>query len=125
MSEPTEVFHNDIRERFDRGEEKVVAAMRHFAELAAAGARRAARRRHAAGSRRSINENFDTRRSIFQLAPWQIDMVEVARRCGASAKFAGSGGAIVGTYRDEAMLDRLRTAMAALGSRTVLPMVTA
>ena len=51
-------------------------------------------------------------------------MVEVARRCGASAKFAGSGGAIVGTYQDEAMLERLRAAMTALGSRTIIPMVT-
>ena len=30
-------------------------------------------------------------------------MVETARRCGASAKFAGSGGAILGTYDGEAM----------------------
>jgi glucuronokinase len=123
MSEPTEVFHNNIRERFDRGEEKVVAAMRHFAELAEQG-RDALLTGDTPRLATLINENFDTRRSIFRLAPWQIEMVEAARRCGASAKFAGSGGAIVGTYEDEAMLDRLRTAMAALGSRTILPMVT-
>src|SRR5262249_54078459 len=35
VSEPTEVFHNDIRARFDRGEEKVVGAMKKFAALAA------------------------------------------------------------------------------------------
>ena len=37
LSEPTEVFHNDIRGRFNRGEEKVVNAMKHFAALAAQG----------------------------------------------------------------------------------------
>jgi len=52
-------------------------------------------------------------------------MVESARRCGASAKFAGSGGAIVGTYRGEAMLAELRTRLAAIGSRTIVPQVVA
>ena len=32
-------------------------------------------------------------------------MVEVARACGASAKFAGSGGAIIGICRDDAMFE--------------------
>jgi len=36
-----------------------------------------------------------------------IDMVERARSVGAHAKFAGSGGAIVGTYEDDAMFERL------------------
>ena len=34
-------------------------------------------------------------------------MVELARKCGASAKFTGSGGAIIGTYKDDAMFDTL------------------
>jgi glucuronokinase len=123
LSEPTEVFHNDIRARFDRGEEKVVAAMRHFAAIAAAG-REALIARDTARLAQLINENFDTRRGIYQLAKWQIDMVETARSCGASAKFAGSGGGIVGTYTDAAMLDRLRTALAAIGSKTIVPIVT-
>ena len=36
-----------------------------------------------------------------------------ARAAGASAKFPGSGGAIVGTYTDEAMFQRLKAAFAA------------
>src|ERR1700736_2190781 len=35
LGEPTEVFHNQIRERFDRGEDLVIEAMKRFAELAA------------------------------------------------------------------------------------------
>src|SRR5204863_7665004 len=35
VSEPTEVFHNDIRGRYNRGEAAVVAAMTTFAGLAA------------------------------------------------------------------------------------------
>ncbi|MBI4790410.1 MAG: GHMP kinase [Chloroflexi bacterium] len=122
LSEPTEVFHNDIRGRFDRGEERVVKAMQHFAELAAQG-RAALLNRDAERLARLMNENFDTRRKIYDLAPWQIQMVGEARRCGASAKFAGSGGAIIGTYRDEAMLDQVAARLAAIGCRTVKPIV--
>ena len=36
-----------------------------------------------------------------------IQMVETARATGASAKFTGSGGAIIGTYKGEAMFNAL------------------
>jgi glucuronokinase len=122
LSEPTEVFHNDIRGRYDRGEEQVIRAMRHFAELAAQG-REALADRDTARLARLMDNNFDTRRTIFNLAPWQVQMVEVARRCGASAKFAGSGGAIIGIYRDEAMFENLRANLAEIGSLTIKPQV--
>lgn len=122
LSEPTEVFHNDIRGRFNRGEETVVNAMRHFADIAARG-RDALLHRDTARLAQLINENFDTRRRIYNLPPWQVQMVEAARACGASAKFAGSGGAIIGIYRDEAMFEDVRAHLAALGSRTIKPQV--
>ena len=122
LSEPTEVFHNDIRGRYNRGEEQVVNAMKHFAELAAQ-AREALLNREAERLGKLMNENFDTRRSIYNLPPWQVQMVEVARRCGASAKFAGSGGEIIGTYRDEGMFQDLCTHLAAIGCRTIKPQV--
>jgi glucuronokinase len=71
-----------------------------------------------------IDENFDTRRSIYKLPAWQINMVETARSCGASAKFAGSGGAVIGVYRDEAMFNEIYDRMAAIGSRVIRPVVT-
>jgi glucuronokinase len=124
LSEPTEVFHNNIRERFNRGEEPVVSAMRRFASIAERG-REAIRSRDTAKLGALIDENFDTRRSIYALPAWQIDMVETARRVGATAKFAGSGGATVGTYEDDAMFARLREAMGAIGSRVVRPQIVA
>jgi len=122
LSEPTEVFHNNIRERFNQGDQKVVQAMTHFAGLAEQG-----RDALLAGDARTLaalmNENFDPRRSIYQLPAWQIDQIETARRCGASAKFAGSGGAILGTYEDEAMFERIRAGLSLVGSRTIKPVV--
>lgn len=122
LSEPTEVFHNDIRGRYNRGDEKIVNAMIHFAQLAERG-----RTALLAGDTQTlaalVNENFDTRRSIYHLPPWQTQMVEVARQCGASAKFAGSGGAIVGTYRDEGMFEALRDALSQSGALIIKPQI--
>ena len=123
LGEPTEVFHNNIRERFNRGDPAVVGAMKCFAELAANG-REALIARDTEHLARLIDTNFDTRRSIYQLSQWQVDMVETARRCGASAKFAGSGGAILGTYDGEVMFETVRAGLAAIGSRTIKPLVS-
>lgn len=122
LSEPTETFHNDIRSRYDGGESLVVNAMQHFGRLTVQG-REALLSRDWEKLSALIDENFDTRRSLYNLPSWQINMVETARRCGASAKFAGSGGAIIGVYRDEAMFRKICDRMAAIGSHTIKPMV--
>jgi glucuronokinase len=120
LGEPTEIFHNNIRERFRRGEGTVIDAMTCLAGLAAQG-REALLARDAGRLARLIDANFDTRRSIYRLPAWQIDMVETARGCGASAKFAGSGGAIVGTYDTDDTFENVSHRLAAIGSRTVKP----
>ena len=123
LSEPTETFHNDIRGRYDCGEALVVNAMQHFAGLTVHG-REALLSKNAAQLSALINENFDTRRSIYKLPSWQIKMVETARQCGASAKFAGSGGAVIGVYREEAMFNEICDRMSEIGSTTIKPIVT-
>ena len=72
---------------------------------------------------RLMDENFDTRRSICQLQPAHVRMVETARRAGASAKFAGSGGAIVGVYQDETMFAQLKQDLEAIGCRVLKPTI--
>jgi glucuronokinase len=113
-AEPTEIPHNDLRRRFHAGEPAVLAAMQTFASLAER-SRDAIRSGDFAMLARLMDENFDTRRSICALADKHIRMVEAARRAGASAKFAGSGGAIVGAYADDAMLANMREQFAAAG----------
>ena len=51
-------------------------------------------------------------------------MIDVARACGASANFAGSGGAIVGTYADEGAFAALNPALEAIGCRLLKPQIT-
>jgi glucuronokinase len=122
LSEPTEVYHNDIRGRYLRGEKDVVQAMDRFGQIAFEG-RQALTDGDSEKLSSLINENFDLRRTISKLPDWQIQMVEEARSCGASAKFAGSGGAIVGTYRDETMLKELSGKLAGIDVRTIIPQI--
>jgi len=122
LSEPTEIYHNDIRGRFARGEPDVVKAMQRFAEIADEG-KKALFDGDSNRLADLINENFDLRRSISKLPKWQIEMVMEARACGASAKFAGSGGAIVGTYENEKMLNDLKNRLSDIGVRTINPLI--
>ena len=122
VGEPTEVFHNNLRLRYNRHEADVVEAMESFAQLAMAG-------REALGQGdldelgRLMDQNFDVRSRICELPPMQVEMVERAREVGASAKFAGSGGAIVGVYRDQAMFEQLQDALGNLDCKVFRPNV--
>jgi glucuronokinase len=119
-AEPTEVFHNNLGSRFRSGDIQVIEAMKKFAEFAQAG-RQAWLDGDASSLGRLITANFDLRRSLVSLPAWQVRMVEVARSTGASAKFCGSGGAIVGTFSDEEHLARLSAALAGIGCHTIVP----
>jgi glucuronokinase len=122
LAESSEVFHNDIRKRYDSGETLVVTAMQIFAELARQARACLITRDHATLAQ-LMNKNFDTRRTIYNLNPKHIRMAELARELGASSKFAGSGGSIIGTYTDEAMFERLRAAFEAEQCAVIKPIV--
>ncbi|TVR52852.1 MAG: GHMP kinase [Spirochaetaceae bacterium] len=122
FAEGTEVFHNNLRYRFENGESAVVKAMAEFARLTD-------RFREAldAGDLdeldRIIDENFDLRRKIMALNPDHVALVETARKAGVSAKFTGSGGAIIGTYRDTETLARVTAALAERGATVMTPII--
>ncbi|MDR2642135.1 MAG: hypothetical protein LBC74_05010 [Planctomycetaceae bacterium] len=118
FGEPTEVFHNNLRFRYDNGEPKVIAAMTQFAAITIE-AKKAILSQDWDKLNALINQNFDLRRSICQLPSEHILMVETARSCGVSAKFAGSGGAIVGICPDENTLAILCEKMASINCKTV------
>jgi glucuronokinase len=72
---------------------------------------------------RLINANFDLRAKIFQLSEGNLEMVHAARRAGATSNFAGSGGAIVGTYKDEDMYRRLQSELQKTGVAVLRPRI--
>ncbi|MDZ4798672.1 MAG: GHMP kinase [Bryobacteraceae bacterium] len=107
LSEGTEVFHNSVRERWRSGDPVITGAMQQWASYAERG-----RNALLAGDReefeRLIDANFDLRAEIYQqIGEGNLEMIRLARAAGATANFAGSGGAIVGTYRDDAMFEAL------------------
>ncbi|NLE37915.1 MAG: GHMP kinase [Pirellulaceae bacterium] len=120
VSNPTESVHNNLRARFEQGEPAVIDVMEQLAQLTVE-AREAllAGRTELLGP--MMDRNFDLRRSICRLPAGQVDMVLAARRVGATAKFAGSGGAIVGTYADARMLEELTRDLEAIGCRVIIP----
>jgi len=68
-----------------------------------------------------LDASFERRRQIYQLSQGNLRMVEAARAVGASAKFPGSGGAIVGTYADAAMFAALQDRLEPLGIKVLKP----
>jgi glucuronokinase len=120
-SNPTEALHNNLRARYEQGEPAVVETMRHLAELTVE-AREALVGGHPERLGELIDQNFELRRGICRLPLRQVDMVQCARRVGASAKFAGSGGAVIGAYSDADMLKKLTHELETIGCRVIDPM---
>lgn len=113
-SQPTEATHGPLGDRYRRGDPTVHATLNAIAELAVA-AREALHQHDVPCLKELMNRNFDLRREIMDLAEGHIEMVEKARSVGASAKFAGSGGAIIGIYDDDAMYTALRETLGKIG----------
>ncbi len=105
-AEGSEVVHNNLRQRFDKQEIQVVSAMEELAELTQE-VYGLVSRKMIADIGEKMNRNFDIRARICRIAVSQKRMIELARSCGASAKFTGSGGAIIGRYKDDYMFDNL------------------
>ncbi len=122
LSEGTEVFHSNVRERFQAGDPEVVAAMRQWAEYAQQ-ARDALLRRDYQKLGELINANFDLRAKIYRISDGNLEMIQTSRRLGATSNFAGSGGAIVGTYKDEAMYRTLEEEFARIGVGVIQPQI--
>ncbi len=123
LAEGTEVTHNDLRSRYNRGEEAVHAGIKRWAELA-----QQARDLIVAGRGREIgplmDANFDLRASLIPISSGNRMLVETGRKLGAAVKFAGSGGAVVGSYDgDPARLQRLAAAYKASGATLVVPQI--
>jgi glucuronokinase len=122
LSEGTEVFHSNLRERWRRGDPDVVEAMKIWAAYAEEG-RCCLLERNYQRLGELVDANFDLRARIYQIDRGNLDMVHTARRAGATANFAGSGGAIVGTYEDEAMFQKLTELMKPLGVMVIKPKI--
>ena len=124
LSEGTEVFHNNVRERWRGGDPEIVSAMQTWADYAAEG-RRALLARDYGTLDSLIDANFDLRAQIYRIDDGNLEMIRTARAAGVSANFAGSGGAIVGRCNDEATYQKLVVALNSINVAVVKPVIEA
>lgn len=124
LAEGSEILHSRLRDDYESGVPAVRDAMKEWAELT----------EKLLDSMNSgnlsaipglINRNFDLRLEVCRtsISAMNRKMVEVARSTGASAKFTGSGGAIIGTYEDDNMFARLCRACKEHGIEVVKPQI--
>ncbi|MBI1900120.1 MAG: GHMP kinase [Planctomycetia bacterium] len=116
---PTGSTLSPLKARYEAGEARVVQAMQTLAGYAQE-AREALVKGDHARFAELIDANFDVRRALYTdghgrctLDENHVRMIDAARAAGASANFAGSGGAIVGTYSDAGMLRELERRLGA------------
>lgn len=123
LSEISDVFHNNIKARFLAGEKTIVEAMKFWASITDE-ALQCLETSDAKKLGSLMDANFDKRASIYKLSEGNLRMVQAARACGASAKFTGSGGAIIGVYQDEKMFDKLSLELEKISVRVIKPNIT-
>ena len=120
LSEGTEVIHNNLRARYNIGEKVVLDAMETWADYTLK-FKEALQNKDFKAVHGLINANFDLRRSLIQVSKGNVEMVETARSVGASAKFTGSGGAIIGSYENEDMFQELTKVLAKKDIEVIKP----
>jgi glucuronokinase len=110
--------HSDLRARWEAGDAGVRGCVARLADLARA-ARAALLAGDDAGFAAAIDGSFDLRRELVpDLDTRHVAMVQTARAAGASANYAGSGGAIVGTAPN---LEAVCAALRAEGCAVLVP----
>jgi glucuronokinase len=107
QSQGSEVIHNNLRARFDIGEKNVHHAMKEWADLTVDFKEALLQQDHLK-IHKLINQNYNIREDLIAVTDENRDMVRLARSTGASAKFTGSGGAIIGTYENDDQFEALQ-----------------
>lgn len=113
---------SDIKTRYDKGDPEVIATLQQIADLAEQG-KQAILTQDVSGLNQLMNRNFDLRCKIMNINESNMQLVRTARSCGASAKFAGSGGSIIGSYTDDDMLTRLIVELKKVNARVIKPYI--
>ena len=121
LAEGSEVTHDDLRRRFERGDPEVLSVMDELAALTDEG-----RTLLEAGRGGELgplmDRNFDLRARICDVGEGNRRLVATGRDLGAHPKFAGSGGAVIAAYDgDPGRLERLRSAHREIGANLVVP----
>jgi glucuronokinase len=123
LSQISGIYHSNLRQRWLDKDPDVLAAMERFAQITEEG-REALLVGNQDRLAQLMNQNFDTRAGLVQLDPANVEMVHLARKLGVCAKYAGSGGSIVGICPEEKTFERLQTEFEKIGCEVIRPRVS-
>ena len=104
--------HNEIRYRFDNGDEEVLSAMYKFAKIAL-GARKVLAQGNFQELGHLMSLNWTTRLELYgeeAIGEDNIKMISIATEHDCPAKLPGSGGSVIGLYPDEETYEKLSKA---------------
>jgi len=113
---------SNIREKYEKGDSLVIDALTELADLARQG-KEVILKKDYKKLGELMDKNFDLRCKIMNISDSNKELVMTARNCGASAKFSGSGGAIIGIYEDDEMLRRLIINLQNIKARVIKPII--
>ncbi len=124
LAEGSEILHSRLRDDYNAGKPHVLDAIREWADLTLQ-VKECLDSRSYHKLPEYLNRNFDLRCEVCgdSVSPKNRNMVEIARLAGASAKFTGSGGAIIGTYENEEMYKRLQKALKEFDVEVIKPQI--
>ena len=121
LASGSEMIHNSLRERVERGD---AGAMSLLADLAALAdeARRVLLSDSPDELAAIMDANFELRARLVDVGSGNRLLVETGRRLGAGVKQAGSGGAVVGAHDgDPTRPEKLMRAYDRIGARFLVP----
>jgi len=113
---------NNLKERFNNGDELVHQTIRELSDLTVEGKRALINGDHKILNE-LINHNFDLRCKIMNISESNMEFIRMARASGVSAKFSGSGGSIIGMYPDDEKLSKLVVNLKKINARVFKPYV--
>lgn len=119
LSEGSEITHNNFAARYGEKEPAVLNAISQWAELT-----NDVWNKLQSGDKNIaalLNRNFEIRKGVMNVSNGNLELIKTAQSVGASAKFTGSGGAIIGTYTDEKMFSELVAKMKKNGAEVIKP----
>lgn len=124
LAEGSEILHSRLRDDYENGVPSVLAAMKEWTELTEK-VMEALNNKEYGKLPALLDRNFDLRCEVCggSVSQKNRNMVEIARRNGAAAKFTGSGGAIIGIYENETMYKRLKSEFEANSISIIKPAI--
>lgn len=124
LAEGSEILHSRLREDYNAKVPSVLDAIDEWANLTVQ-MKNALDSGDCCKVAKLIDRNFDLRCEVCagSISEKNRRMVEIARGCGASAKFTGSGGAIIGTFEDDSMFEQMRVELKKFDVEIIRPSI--